>query len=188
MCMHVHVCVNLDCKEYFIKSIPLPTHTPVAFLLFPFCGSGNFTDISWLPVICINWGEGKGSQGKGSSSPERHLAQTPISWAASFPFLAICVRARSAMSLQVQRWSCWEEQSPHLPCLVIKVLVLHHHPLMLSWDTSFTLLALEMARESHHLIFILFFQLESHKVTVKSPWKCQPQTALVCVWVCEVFF
>ena len=84
------------------------------------------------------------------------------------PFLAICVRARSAMSLQVQRWSCWEEQSPHLPCLVIKVLVLHNHPSHVVMRHQLHSRPLEMARESHHLIFILSFKLESHKVTVKS--------------------
>lgn len=108
----------------------------------------------------------------------------PFSEQPPSPFLAICFRARSMVSLQVQRWSCQEEQSPHLPCLVIKVLVLHQHPYHVAMRHQVNSGPLEVARESpYHLIFILSFKLESHKVTIKSLKMSPANCPCVCVSV-----
>lgn len=189
--MYMYVCQNLDCKEYFfINYFPPPPHTHLYLLpvsiLWEWKLHRHFLITSQWYVL---------TEEKAKLTGERQLKSRALTWLRPpfpeqllSPFLAICVRARSAMSLQVQRWSCWEEQSPHLPCLVIKVLVLHHHPSHVVMRHQLHSRPLEMARESlHHLIFILSFKLESHKVTVKSLKMSTSNCPCVCVSMWSVF-
>lgn len=186
--MYTYVGQNLDCKEYFFINHFLPP-SPLSSPCFHFVGV-EASEISWLFLSDMyqlrrrqRLTGGKQLKSKaltwlGPPFPERPLS----------PFPAICFRARSVVSLQVQRWSCQEEQSPHLPCLLIKVLVLHQHPYHVAPRHQVHSGPLEMARESpYHLIFILSFKLESHKVTVKSLKTSTSNCPCVCVSGWSVF-
>lgn len=90
------------------------------------------------------------------------------------------------MSLQVQRWSCWEEQSHICPALSLSPGP-PPSPLSCCHETPASLKAPWKWQENHITVFILSFKLESHKVTVKSLKMSTSNCPCVCVSMWSVF-
>lgn len=135
------MCVRiLTVKNIFLSTIPPHTHTPLSSPCFHFVGvetSQTFPD--YFSVICINWGEGKGSQGKGSSSPERSLGSDPHFLSSLFPLsLQSALEPGLRCHCRSSDGAVGKNRAHICPALSLKSWSSTITPLMLSWDTSFT--------------------------------------------------